>query len=381
MILEILEKWMLSQIFSKILLYCVQKKNQEYVNESNYNVITYNHRLSKHKILRAMTIIYYILIKIPHKLRRLKADVISCQDLIALLIGWISTWLTVARNKPILVYDSHELEIARNTNGKRKNITNKIIPKLEKFLMKKASFSIFACDSAAKEVTDLYRLPQLPLVIRNVPYKWNIDTMRCKLAREKILKRMNLPEETFLIIYHGVIGYGRGVENLLYSIDGLEGVGLVILGMGEEEYIDNISKLITRLDLNNKAIILPAVSLSDLCDYLCATNAGMVTVQAVTKSYYYMLPNKFFENIQALNPIICSNFPEVQKIVNQYKIGLTVNPDNIDEIKSAIKELKDNKVLYNEFKANLVNAKNDLCWDNEAPKLIEKYKNILRREK
>ncbi|MBS4025867.1 MAG: group 1 glycosyl transferase, partial [Clostridia bacterium] len=94
--------------------------------------------------------------------------------------------------------------------------------------------------------------------------------------------------------------------------------------------------------------------------------------------YYYMLPNKFFENIQSLTPIIGSDFPEIRRIIKGYNIGLCVNPERIDEIANAIEEMRKNREMYSWFKRNLKYAKDELCWENERNVLEEAYGKILR---
>lgn len=368
-------------LFDDVIVFA-PKKSENYVNVTKYKVHNYNYKMTANKFFRPYQIVYLILFKIPKNLKKLDPTLISCQDLFALLIGWIST-LTIRKSKrPILVYDSHEFEIGRNTNGKRSCVVNFIIPKLEKFLMRRAAFSIFACDSAALEVQEKYRLKETPLVARNVPYKWLINQEEVRKTRRHIAEKFNLESSTFILLYHGVIGESRGIENLISCLFEIQDIVLLILGMGENEYIQKLKKLSAANNVSDRVLFLPAVSIEELYKYIAATDVGMITVRAVTKSYYYMLPNKFFENIQSLNPIICSNFPEVSKIIRKYDIGLTVNPDSVEEIKNAVIEMKDNKEMYKRFKYNLLKAKSDLCWENESHILIQKYKEILiKKEK
>ena len=90
-----------------------------------------------------------------------------------------------------------------------------------------------------------------------------------------------------------------------------------------------------------------------------------------------MLPHKLFENIQALTPIIASDFPEIKKIISGYDIGLLVNPEDSHAISSAILEIKNNKEMYQKFKSNLIRAKEELHWDYETTKLEDKIRGMI----
>jgi len=343
-----------------------------------YTVFQRKISLSKNSIIRKTQILINWVIKEPLYLRKLKADYISCQDLLALFIGWISTLFIPKKRKPLLIYDSHEFELGRNTNGKRSKIAYWIVFILEKFLIKRAKLSLFACESAAEEVKRLYKLKEKPVVVRNIPNYWHINKDEIRLKRIEICKGLGISENTFLAIYHGLIGYGRGLENFIKSIRKAENTAAVILGFGDVKYIQELKKLCKEQNVFDKVLFLPAVPLNELYRYLGAADVGMVTVQAVSQSYYFMLPNKFFENIQSLTPIICSNFPEVSTIIRKYDIGLTVDPDNIDEIAGAIMKMQYDSALYNRFKKNLERAKEDLCWENESKILEDAYEKILK---
>ena len=52
---------------------------------------------------------------------------------------------------------------------------------------------------------------------------------------------------------------------------------------------------------------------------------------------------KIFESMEAGLPIICSDVPVYREIMNKYKCGILVNPNNVKEIENAIEYLIDNK--------------------------------------
>ena len=311
-------------------------------------------------------------------LKRYRADVISCHDLTALFIGWLSTRYTRKKHRPLLVYDSHEFELGRNTEGKRSVRMQKFIARLEKFLIKRSVFSIMVNDSIADEVTEIHQLEQRPIVVRNVPPYWHLDEEVITAQRQAFIEALAMPKETFLMMYHGHVFKGRGVETLMAVTKENPQVALIILGNGEASYMEELKSLSETYGIEKRVLYHPAVPVESLWRYVGAADVGMVLVPAVSKSYYYMSPNKFFENIQAQTPIICSHFPEVTKIIEAYQIGLTVDPEDIKAIGETVERLRLDSTLYEQMKTNLMAAKKVLCWEQEQHVLKDAYLKVFK---
>ena len=120
--------------------------------------------------------------------RKLKPDMISGHDLPGLTIGWMSTWFIPKKKKPKLIYDSHEFELGRGVT--RSKLTIQIIKFLERAMIKKSSMVMMVNDCIADEVQRIYKLRERPVVVRNIPEKWEIDENVCQLTRAEILSNM-----------------------------------------------------------------------------------------------------------------------------------------------------------------------------------------------
>lgn len=87
---------------------------------------------------------------------------------------------------------------------------------------------------------------------------------------------------------------------------------------------------------------------------------------------------KLFEYMKFGLPVICSDLNLWKEIVSQNECGLTINPNNIIEIRKAIKFLVNNpeeavEMGRNGYKAFL----NTYNWDTQAPQLLEIYSSIF----
>lgn len=303
-------------------------------------------------------------------IRGLNADVLSGRDLEGLFIAYISTLFISKQNKPKIVYDSHEFEMGRNRvlNSRFKTFA---VKKLEKFLISKCCVSIFVSESIEKRVVDSYHPKTPTIVVRNIPPRWELISDKVEQKNKEIKGHFN--KNCFIVMYHGALLPYRGIERLLEAVSQFDDVSCVLLGMVKEGYLDEIRDIISSLNIRDRVYYHDAVPLDELKYYIAATNVGMATIEPSTLSYYYSLPNKLFENIQSLTPVIVSNFPDMAELVNKYQIGLSVNPLSVDDIVAAIKKMKENESFYKDLKNNLVKARTELCWEVEKNKLVNAY--------
>lgn len=311
--------------------------------------------------------------------RNIEPDCISGHDLIPLSIGYLSTLVMREKNRPILVYDSHELEMARKTKQPRNLIKLKLIMIIEKFLIKRSAFTIVVNDSIAEVLVKTYKLDKKPIVIRNIPKKWQINPIQCKQKRAEFCKLLSVPQDTFLLMFHGGISKGRGIVQIIQALTELERVAFIILGYGEDkEYYVVCTH---ELGVADKVLFLDAVPFDDLWKFIGAVDLSICIIENVCESYYLSLPNKLFEAIQSETPVIGSNFPEIAGIINDYGVGVTCNPNDVREIIEKIRYLQNNREILSLYKDNAKNAKEELCFEEEKSKLTQEYAKYLVKDK
>ena len=306
--------------------------------------------------------------------RELKPDIISGHDLIGLLIGWMSN--IGRKEKAKLIYDSHEFELGRHAN--RNKLQLFFVKHLERFLMKRCAFSIMVNDCIADEVQKIHKLAQRPIVVRSTPEKWAIDQGEIQMVRSEFYAAFS--NENPILMYHGAVTPGRGIEKLLEVVKAMPEVNALILGNGSEDYLNSLKALTEEYGIMPRVLFHPAVPITELRKYVGAADLGMVTIPAVAKSYYYMLPNKFFENIQSETPIIGSNFPEISRLVKQYGIGLVCDPDSTEDICACVRRMLTDKEFYDACKKNTLKAKEELCWEKEKQILKKAYQRCIQEE-
>ncbi len=300
-------------------------------------------------------------------------DIISGHDISGLAIGYLSNFFK--KKKAKLIYDSHEFELARSAD--RGKITLFFIKHAERFLMKRSALSTMVSDSIADEVQRIHKLKERPVVARNTPFYWDLDHEEIKRTRNKILSELNLPQDTFLLMFHGYYRTHNGIEPMLEATSKIPGTAAILVGNSDEQRKIELKNMCKELNILPRTYFHPAVPVEELYKFVGAADLGMVLLPPYTANYTWALPNKFFENIQSLTPILASDFPEMGKIVDQYKIGIKVDPENTNQIIDAVKKMKTDTEFYASCKENIKLAKEDLCWEKEKETLKAAYKNLL----
>lgn len=326
------------------------------------------------RILKHFNHVFSILLWSRYISKR-KDEVLSCHDLPALLVGYLSNCFLKRENRKILIYDSHELEVGRAV--KRGQLKKFIILQTERFLIQKAYQTIVVNDSIAGELIKIHHLKQRPVVVRNIPEYYKINDNLCTKVRKTFCQKLKCKNNDFLIMYHGMIMENRGIEKLIELLNINPYIYLIILGPGADIYIKNLKGKAQKLGVHKRVLFCEGVDQQDLWKYVGAVDLGMVLVQNFSKSYYLSLPNKLFENIQSETPVIGSNFPEISKIIQAYQIGMVCIPDDIVKINECVEKMRKDMSFYSKCKNNVKDIKEELCWEKEEKIIIKLYKSIL----
>jgi len=106
---------------------------------------------------------------------------------------------------------------------------------------------------------------------------------------------------------------------------------------------------------------------------------GLLLLQPVP-GYLYHGENsiKLFEYMMASLPVLCSDFPNLKRIIGQENCGITVDPTDPVEIGKKIMYLADNPGVAGRMGENGRKAvKEKYNWETEADKLLGLYGHIL----
>ncbi len=261
-----------------------------------------------------------------------------------------------------LVYDSHEY-FTEVPELQGRNFVKNFWKFIEKLLVPGVDAAYTVNDSLAKMYSAKYGIDFG--VVRNVP-----DS---SLKEEDYQVPPDFREEGFLI-YQGAVNKDRGLEELIDIISEERKFRLIIAGDGD--VIEELKKTVSSQGISNFIRFTGKISPGELKTLTKNALLGLSIEKKTNLNYYYALPNKLFDYIRAGIPVLCSSFPEMRKIIDEYEVGKVVDPGNRDEIKKRILEMIDDEESRKCWINNTANASKELSWDIEQKRLVSIYKKV-----
>ena len=254
-----------------------------------------------------------------------------------------------------LVFDSHE--IFTEMPSLQGRFPQKIWRKLERTLIPKLKYMFTASESYADWFAKTYSIER-PIVVQNFPI--NIENPQDYSV-------INSPK---IILYQGVINPSRGLDKIISAMASIENAELWIAGDGpkKEEYLS----LTKSLGLDSKVKFLGKLLPKDLREITKKADVGLSIEENNGLSYYYSMPNKISDYIQARIPVIVSDFPEMRKVIDRFQAGEKIS--NHSQLTEKIEIVLENGKLF--YKDLLDKASSELCWEKEEPKLIQLFTKV-----
>jgi glycosyltransferase involved in cell wall biosynthesis len=258
-----------------------------------------------------------------------------------------------------LVYDSHELFTEVPELIKKPKVKN-IWLKIEKIILPKLKNNYTVCQSIADYYYNKYQTKFK--VVRNIPLLNHED----KLVVKPYKFSFNTTNKK-IILYQGAINIGRGLELMIDTMPFLENYIFVIIGDGD--IISKLKQLVTKQALDNKVKFLGKISPDELKNITPLANLGISIEEDLGLNYRYALPNKIFDYIHAMVPVLVSDLPEMKLIVEKHQIGEVVTNRNPKELALQIEKII--KKDQTKIKQKLKQAVTQLRWGNEE-KILKK---------
>jgi glycosyltransferase involved in cell wall biosynthesis len=182
------------------------------------------------------------------------------------------------------------------------------------------------------------------------------------------------------VLYTGVVGEDRGA--LIYADLArlLDDTAVHVLGRCPE---DLAAKMYQRAASGRERLRIDVVGAhvpyEQILDAYKQDNwvAGLV-IFPPTPSYIKTEPTKVFEYMAAGIPIICSNFPRWQSLVEGAGAGISVNPLDSNALLAAIRHLVSHPEEAQQMGRNGRRAfERQYNWETQARKLLDLYRQIL----
>jgi len=278
-----------------------------------------------------------------------------------------------------LIYDSHELYIeglnqffpSYNTSSFLKkqafDLSLKIMYQFGKFnenkLVQHVDYFITTSNSYKNYFESNYNVEGIHKVMNCPPV----------LNREKLIdyrEKFNWKDTDFIAIYQGLMNPGRGLHLLIEAIkDCPDNIKLIFLGYGTLE--EKLKQQTKDLALEHKIKFVEKVHPDNLIGYTMAADLGVNLLENINLNKKLASTNKLFEYIHANLPVLVTNTPENQYVLEKYDVGFYVENTIESLCENLIKAANSNRT---ELKENCKIAVKEFNWENQI-KVFEKIFN------
>lgn len=261
-----------------------------------------------------------------------------------------------------------------------------LLEKYERRLLGHGVHSSCTSDAMAEALVDCYGCRR-PLTIRNVFPAKDRETMdgqwRDRPDLAKFVRRnefsLDRPAAAPVSIhwYSQTVGPGRGLEALMVAASSLTGDFEIHLRGESEKYrtwLDSLldDRLRCRLHLH------PLVPNDELLSRIAEHDVGFAGEQTEPPSRNLTITNKFFQYLQGGLAVVASATAGQKEGARDAAGAVSLyQPGDVDGLKDALQQLIDNRDKLHAMRAAAWDAGARLCWENEAPKLVESVKRAL----
>ena len=167
----------------------------------------------------------------------------------------------------------------------------------------------------------------------------NTATVRNSRAFED-LHPSPLSEETIRLVHSGAAVPGRNLEGMIQAVNMLgPGYSLdfyLVPARDGGKYLRFLESLASG---PNKVTFHPPVSPADLPRVLNAYDVGIFSLPPQTRNHALMLPNKFFDFVQARLAIVFSPSPETSRLIERFDLGAVTEDFSPESLAEALRRL------------------------------------------
>lgn len=180
-----------------------------------------------------------------------------------------------------------------------------------------------------------------------------------------------------ILCYAGTIYDTSNQKYILDAINNIEPIKYHLAGGINKNYLLGLQKHTAW----NKVKFLGMLSKDEVKKFYDRAIIGIVIYDYLPNLGYRrgtFGSNKLFEYMEAGLPIICTNFDLWKEIIDKYKCGICVQPNNVSEIETAIRFIINNKEKAYQMGQNGKKAVvAEFNWDTQQKIYIDIYKRYL----
>lgn len=283
--------------------------------------------------------------------------VIHCHDTPSLPVAILGKFLF----KTTLIYDAHELESQKNSQGR---VISTVTLLIEKIAWRHIDHFITVSGSILKWYERSFSKKPSTIILNSPEVGENI--INKKGSTINLREFFNIERKKLIFLYLGMLIPGRGISNIISAFsDSKISSHVVFVGDGPLKIdVDSASAEYPNIHYH------PPVPHDEVISVARSADVGICLIENISLSDFYSLPNKLFEYAFADIYVIASDFPDISSVVNEYDLGI-VSDYSSASIVEAVLKIEQSGVSRNS------KCLKDLSWLSQAAKLKILYENIF----
>ena len=209
-----------------------------------------------------------------------------------------------------------------------------LLERLELWLYHKSTVVVAVTDSFRQNLVSRGIPPEKVRVIQNGV---DLNLFHPRSAPAEIAEGLGV-EGKFVLAYIGTVGMAHAVDKIIAAADELSDVPeLLFLIVGDGARKKDIEALVASRGVANVRV-LPGVPKENVGDYYALTDLSLITLRN-EPLFRTVIPSKIFEVMAMAKPILTTVDGECREIVHEAGCGVFVEPENVEQMVSVIRDI------------------------------------------
>lgn len=305
-------------------------------------------------------------------LRRPDVIIATSPQLLVALTGW---WLAFVRQVPFIfeVRDLWPESLTAVGIGDEKSLLHRSLAHVAAFLYERADQIVVVSPAFREHLAARWRVPLEKIAVVENGVETDLFTSSPPTVSLNFRRQLGVEGE-FLVCYAGTMGIAHGLETVLDAAGELQrqssGVRFLLVGDGAEKAriktMANSRRLenIRFLDQQPREKMPIIISASDVC----------LVLLKKTEIFKTVIPTKMLEFMSCARPVIVGVEGLARQIVDEAGAGLTIEPENSQELVRAILQLAANRERASGYGQK---GREYIVRNFARKKMAEKYLGIL----
>lgn len=188
-------------------------------------------------------------------------------------------------------------------------------------------------------------------------------------------------KDKFVLMYHGGIGYNRGLLETVDAIKLVDKEEIVLFFVGDGQASNEISRKIKSLDLGKKMYILPAIPYSEIPVYISYCDCAIMAYPDI-EYWNNNNPLKLLEYLAMGKPVICTDILTFRSVAGNNKCLYYIKQNDKEKIAEAINYCYKNKEHLRVWGGQGVEiVKKGYTWHKQSEKLLHFIGNLREKRK